>query len=207
MKDSFIFYNSFYYALKELPPEDKSLVLDAICEYALLDKPIDLEKLAPTAKIALILIEPQLKANNKRYEDGFKGGAPKGNQNAKKKQPNNHRLKPKQPNDNENDNVNEEERTAVVFVLNEKGITIDCPLVHTEKEYIKLLAALDKQPWAKERYRHLSKLHKFWKEIMTAQYNDYSKKATEPSGNGIIPHDFNADEWNAIFDKNNEDLI
>ena len=48
------------------------------------------------------LISPQIKANERRYLNGCKGGAPKGNKNAKK-QPNNNL---KQPNDNVNENVN-----------------------------------------------------------------------------------------------------
>ena len=62
------------------------------------------------------LIKPQILANNERYENGKKGGAPKGNQNAKKqlKQPmvdfkNNSKQPNVNVNENENVNVNKKE--------------------------------------------------------------------------------------------------
>ena len=54
-------------------------------------------------KVLWTLIRPQLEANNKRFENGCKGGAPIGNQNARKQPKNNQ----KQPNVNENVNENE----------------------------------------------------------------------------------------------------
>lgn len=51
-------------------------------------------------------IRPQLYANHQRYLNGQKGGAPNGNQNARKKQPKNNQ---KQPNVNDNVNVKEDD--------------------------------------------------------------------------------------------------
>lgn len=61
--------------------------------------------LKPIANSIFTLIKPQLDANNKRYLNSKKGGAPKGNKNAK----NNLKTTEGQPNvnDNVNDNVNE----------------------------------------------------------------------------------------------------
>ena len=50
--------------------------------------------------------EPQIKANLKRRKDGEKGGAPKGNKNAKKQPMVDFEETQKQPNVNVNDNVN-----------------------------------------------------------------------------------------------------
>lgn len=53
--------------------------------------------------------KPQLKANNKKYEKGKKGGAPKGNKNAAK-----NNLK--QPNANGNANVNVNDNVNEYYV-------------------------------------------------------------------------------------------
>lgn len=117
-RESFIFYASFYEALKELPDDIRLKVFDAVCEFALSGVE---PALVGVEKAIFALIKPQISANHARYENGCKGGAPKGNQNARKnnqteteeqptdnqettkKQP---KTTKKQPNDNENDNVN-----------------------------------------------------------------------------------------------------
>lgn len=126
MKESFIFYLSFFEALKELPDEVRLKMYDMIATYALTGEEMEC---TGVEKAVFTLIKPQINANNQRYENGCKGGAPKGNKNAEKKaekgrkkttsnnqettsnnqettekQPKNNQ---KQPNENENDNVNE----------------------------------------------------------------------------------------------------
>ena len=121
-RDSFIFYRSFWEALKQCPSDVRLRLYDAIADYALnFNKP---EGLEGVAAIVFPLIEPQITANNKRYINGCRGGeygklggAPKGNQNAAKATPNkpqnNPKEQPKQPRNNpkttpnENVNVNE----------------------------------------------------------------------------------------------------
>lgn len=112
MKDSFVFYKSFYEAIHKV--QDKSLkadIFEAICELALNENVIELDD--TVGAIIMNLITPQILANNERYENGKKGGAPKGNQNAKKqlKQPmvdfkNNSKQPNVNVNVNENENVN-----------------------------------------------------------------------------------------------------
>lgn len=112
IRDSFIFYKSFRDALQEVSEDVRLQIYDAIVDYSL--GIVDKVEFRGVAKIAWLLIKPQLDANIKRYLNGCKGGAPKGNQNARKttvKQPkNNQRLNEKttekQPNNNENENVN-----------------------------------------------------------------------------------------------------
>lgn len=83
MKNSFVFYRSFYEAINRI--KDKQLkadIFEAICELALNNNDIVL-----TDEVGLMimdLIKPQIEANNERYINGKKGGAPKGNKNAKK---------------------------------------------------------------------------------------------------------------------------
>lgn len=104
-RESFVFYKSFYDSIKELDPTDQVQIYDAIFKYQFeAEEP----KLKGICKSIFTLIIPQLEANNKRYLNGLKGGAPKGNKNATKKQPkNNLDLTKKQPNVNDNDNVND----------------------------------------------------------------------------------------------------
>ena len=82
-RDSFIVYRSFYEAIKESANlEEKCELCVAIWEYGLDRK----EPVLTTSsnRRAFALIKPQLDANYKKYIDGKKGGAPKGNQNARK---------------------------------------------------------------------------------------------------------------------------
>lgn len=67
MRDTFIFYRSFYEAIKELPDAERLKIYDAICDYSLNLKPTDLQGVAAGF---FTLIKPQLDANNKRYENG-----------------------------------------------------------------------------------------------------------------------------------------
>lgn len=76
MKDSFIFYRSFYKALKKITNKElKADIYDAICELGLNENVTELND--ETGQIIMELITPQLEANNKRYECGKKGGRPK----------------------------------------------------------------------------------------------------------------------------------
>ena len=75
MKESFIFYASFYQAINELSDDSEKLaVYTAIAEYALTGKIPDL---CGATMGFFVLIKPQLDANNQRYENGCKGGRPR----------------------------------------------------------------------------------------------------------------------------------
>lgn len=112
-RDSLIFYRSFYEAIKELPEEFKAKVYEAIFEYSLNFNQVHLEGLPSTI---FKLIKPQLDANNKRFENGKKGGRkkqeetkeePKVNQNETKTEANNNVNVNNNNNVNPNVNVNE----------------------------------------------------------------------------------------------------
>ena len=124
--DSFIFYASFFEAIRELPDENQLALYNAIFEYGLNGVEPNLTGINKTV---FTLIAPQLKANRTRYENGCKGGAPVGNSNARKQPKNNRDItegekekqpknNPKQPNENvnenENENDNEREKGAPV---------------------------------------------------------------------------------------------
>lgn len=66
-RESFVFYGSFYEALKELNETDRLAVYDAICSLALTG---DCGELSGVPKAIIALIRPQIEANNRRYENG-----------------------------------------------------------------------------------------------------------------------------------------
>lgn len=115
MTDSFVFYKSFYEALKFLDPETKCKAYDAICDYAF-------DGILPTGcgmeRAVFELVKPQIDANNRRRANGAKGaeygklgGRPKKTptkpQNNPKETPRKPLTNPTQtPNVNVNDNVN-----------------------------------------------------------------------------------------------------
>ena len=115
MRESFVFYRSFYESAKHLPSEVQCEVYNAIMEYALNGNlPTELSTIANSI---FILIKPQIDKNNKRYENGKNGGRPvvsgdkqkpNNNQTITKDKPNhNQTITNIEPNDNVNDNVND----------------------------------------------------------------------------------------------------
>ena len=69
-KESFVFYKSFFEAIRKLKAADKVKVYDAICELALEEKDSELTGMAD---IVFTLIRPQIKANNQKFKNGLKG--------------------------------------------------------------------------------------------------------------------------------------
>ncbi len=68
MRDSSIFYRSFYEAINELPDANQLEVYRAIFEYSFNFNEIELNGLSKTI---FTLIKPNLEANNKRYLSGI----------------------------------------------------------------------------------------------------------------------------------------
>lgn len=106
MRESFIFYKSFYDAIKDLPRDIQGEIYTAIMEYSLYGNETD--NLKPVARSIFTLIKPQIDVNNKRFQNGSKGGRPKpnNNQTETKEEPNQNQTKTK-PKPNVNDNVND----------------------------------------------------------------------------------------------------
>ena len=74
MKDGFIFYQSFYEAARGLDPETRLSFYDALTAYALGGWEPEIED--PVANALFCMAKPQLDANEKRRENGGKGGRP-----------------------------------------------------------------------------------------------------------------------------------
>ena len=69
MRDSVLFYRSFYDALRNIPDDERLRVYDAIMEYSMYDVEPDLDG---TSLAVFLLVKPQIDANNKRYANGCK---------------------------------------------------------------------------------------------------------------------------------------
>ena len=143
MRDSIVFYRSYYEAIKELPDEQKLQVYEAIMEYGLNENEVEISGIA---KAIYNLVKPTLNSANARYEasieNGKKGGRPKkenlekpsNNLDKTQAKPNNNlditQQKPSQNlNDNVNDNDNYNDNVDVVmdFYLNNINST---PVAH-----------------------------------------------------------------------------
>ena len=114
-RDSCVFYASWLDAIEAMPDNVRGEALMAILVYALRGETT--EKQGAMTKVIMAMVKPQIEANNKRYENGCKGGEygklggrPRKEITPKKPQ-NNPKETPKKPqenpyNDNVNDNVN-----------------------------------------------------------------------------------------------------
>lgn len=114
-RESFVFYRSFYEAIKCLTPEESAESIKALCEYALNGNEVNL---SGVPKAIFTLIKPQIDANIRRREQGKEngkkgaeygklGGRPK-KETPKKplKNPQDNPQKPSNVNVNVNENVN-----------------------------------------------------------------------------------------------------
>ena len=72
-RNSFVFYDSFYRAMRNLNSNEKIEYIDAICNYSLYDIRIEM---SPQIEGMFELVKAQIDANIKKREDGKKGGRP-----------------------------------------------------------------------------------------------------------------------------------
>ena len=124
MKESIVFYKSFYEAIKNIPQEEQLKLYNAIFDYSFTEKEPKIED--GIAKAMFILIKPNIDSANARYkasvENGKKGGRPK-KETQEKPEKNLNKTQEeanKNLNDNEDDNVNDNENVTTT-VVNSKG--------------------------------------------------------------------------------------
>lgn len=111
-RDSVVFYRSFYDAIKELPAEQQVACFHAIMDYALDGKKPEGKGIEKTV---FALVRPQIDTNNKRYENGLKGGKQKGKAEEIKEEPNWNQTGTKpEPNDNQEITKEEPNRNQVI---------------------------------------------------------------------------------------------
>lgn len=73
-RDSFIWYKSFSFVIKMLPKRERLAVYEALIEYALESKTV---QLSGNAQKAFEACKPIIDSNSRRFEAGLKGGRPK----------------------------------------------------------------------------------------------------------------------------------
>lgn len=146
MRDSVVFYRSFWEAIEDLPEPEFKQAVSAVMQYALDGKEPDV---TGVAKTFFKMAKPQIDVNNRRYQNGTKGGRPVTNQEPKHNQeitkpepPNNQGItkeEPKseftKPNVNVNEKGNVKEKDNKYFIpptpenvkeyCREKGYNID----------------------------------------------------------------------------------
>lgn len=103
--DAIVFYKSFFEAIEDIPEEEQLQVYRALFKHYFYDEEINVKG---SAKAILRIMVPLIDNASARYkasvENGKKGGAPYGNQNARKYPKEENNLK--QPRNNLNKNIN-----------------------------------------------------------------------------------------------------
>lgn len=133
-----IFYASWWESIKELPVVVRNEVLNTVVEYGI--EGVMTSEQGQMTKAIMALIKPQIDANNVRYENGCRGGAPVGNQNARKNNQettkNNQETTEKQPKTTYNDNVydNDNVNVNVNVNVNESECDARTPSLTREEE-------------------------------------------------------------------------
>ena len=93
MTDGVVFLPSFYEAIRNLEDPDRVKVYDAVICYGLYGV---IPELPSHLQGYFVLMQPVIDSSQRRYKaakkNGEKGGAPVGNQNARKKQPKNNQT-------------------------------------------------------------------------------------------------------------------
>lgn len=169
-RDSCVFYASWLDAAEAMPDSVRGEFLMAALRYALRGETT--ENMGAMTRALMAMVMPQIEANNRRYENGCKGGRPKSeqpnnNQTETKPKPKRNQTKTKanqtvtyNDNDNVNDNVNVNDNESVC----EKNAHTHA---HTElfqkfiiwsKQYAPLSLAF-KEPLTQEHFEYLHRTY------------------------------------------------
>lgn len=148
MRSGFVFYRSWLEAVKNLPREIQGEVLTAIIEYGL--DGVTTGSLKPITSAMLAMVKPQIDANNKRLENGLKGGRPRkieteaepnNNQVITKEKPNNNQTitKRNQTEPKEKDKVKDIQKETTTNVVAKKDAAKAATLSRKEEFYNSLI--------------------------------------------------------------------
>lgn len=135
-RESMVFYRSWYDAILKLPAKKQIAAFRALFDYGY--EGIETES-SPEINMMLDICKPQIDANNKRFENGRKGGAPKGNNNANKEKNNLETTKnnQKQPRFNQNQPKNNQKQPNVYVYVNEnENVNVNEDVNDNASEYV-----------------------------------------------------------------------
>lgn len=166
MRNSFIFYGSWWEAIENLPRDIQGDVLTSIIEYGLYGETTD--NLKPITKAMLAIVKPQIDANRKRFENGKKGGRPK----TETKPNNNQTITKAEPN---NDNVNDiYKETTTDVVVKKKAIRNNSPdLSFVDEDFKDLFMEwLEYKRDRKENYKSEKSLKMCYNRLLKLSGND-----------------------------------
>lgn len=124
IRGGFTFYRSFRDAIEMTDAADQLVLYKAIADYALDGIEPDISALDVLGRLCWTAISPNIKSGRIKFENGCNGGAPKGNNNAKKQPENNRKTS------NENENVNVKD---INKLSNESKESADKPRTRTTK--------------------------------------------------------------------------
>ena len=173
-RDSFVFYRSFEECIAELSPDIQIECYKAIVHYAL-------DGIEPDADGVVMAMfrafKPQIDANNKRYENGKRGGRPRANQTETNIKPKDNQTVTKhKPNVNVNVNDNVNVYIHIRDMYNETCVSFPKVTTLSEKRKKALSARLK-----------VYKLDDFKRLFTKAEESDFLKGA-------------NKSNWSATFD-------
>ena len=189
MRESFIFYRSFYDAIRDLPRDVQGEIYTAIMEYSLYGN--EIAQLKPIARSIFTLIKPQLDSSITRYENGKKGGRPKGqkNQNETEEKPKRNQNETKNepsenlPNYNYNSNYN----------LNSKSNKSN-DYSYVQEEYREVFIKwLNYKKERKESYKSKESQKECYNKLLTLSGND-------PAVAMAIVNQSMANNWAGLFE-------
>lgn len=224
MRDSIVFYKSFFESVNELPSENALNIYNAIFRYAFCD---EVPELVGIDKAIFALIQPQIDANSKRYENGRKGGRPKKIKTTEENK--NHRLlkeetigfENRKPNvnvtENDNDNGNgkdiscaepETDSTpaAIEILLNDKTLypiyqsDIDgweslYPAVNIMQELRKMKGWCDSNPGRCKTRRGVKRFINSWLSRAQDQGGGPKNSGTNTTGTGANDYSMSYQAW------------
>lgn len=173
-RDSFVFYRSFEECISELSPDVQIECYKAIVHYALDGIEPDVDGVVMAMFRAF---KPQIDANNKRYENGKRGGRPKVNQTETNIKPKDNQTETK-PKPNVNVNVNENVNVYIHIrdMYNETCVS-----------FPKVTTLSDKRKKALSARLKVYKVDDFKRLFTKAEESDFLKGA-------------NKNNWSATFD-------
>ena len=122
MRDSFIFYRSFLKSIQHLDPVEQLELFQAIVQYGLDQHEPEMSRYV---RAVWESIKPQLDANQRKYENGCKGGKPKANQDLTTTEPPHNLMSNDNGNDNEKENDNAKEEGVMGKPKRDSSILFD----------------------------------------------------------------------------------